>query len=114
MKGLAFFVWFGLTSVAGVALFNITFEVEQLQDELNRLNKQILQEQKSVHVLRAEWSYLARPERIEALAERLLPYLQAPTAKQVGDIEQFQAFIAERTAPAEASKIRPASAKGVQ
>jgi cell division protein FtsL len=114
MKGLAYFVWFGLAGVASIALFNITFEVEQLQDELNRLNKQILQEQKSVHVLRAEWSYLTRPGRIEALAERLLPYLQAPTSQQVGDIEQFQASIAERAAPAEASKIRPASAKGTQ
>ena len=114
MKGLALFVWFGLAGVASIALFNITFEVEQLQDDLNHQNKQILQEQKSVHVLQAEWSYLARPERIEALAERLLPYLQAPTTRQVGDIEQFQAAVTVHAVPTEAPKIRPASAKGAQ
>ena len=114
MKGLALLVWFGLAGLASVALFNITFKVEQLQDELNLLNKQILQDQKTVHVLQAEWSYLARPERIEALARRLLPYLQQPTAQQVGDIEQLQAAAKEHGVPASAPKFSPASVKGAQ
>lgn len=114
MKGLALFVWVGIAGVACVALFNITFKVEQLQDELNSLNKQILQEQKAVHVLQAEWGYLTRPERIETLAQRLLPDLQPPTALQVGTIEQFQAFNADRIVPPTAPKVSPASAREVQ
>lgn len=87
MKGLALIVWFALAGMASVALFNISFEVEQLQDELNGLNKKILEEQKAVHVLHAEWSYLSRPERIERLAQRLLPDLHPPTVDQVRDLD---------------------------
>ena len=114
MKGLALFVWFGLAGLASVALFNITFKVEQLQDELNSLNKQLLQEQKAVHVLQAEWSYLARPERIEALAKRLLPHLQPPTAQQVGDIARFREAAVPITGALTAPKISPAAARGTQ
>lgn len=114
MKGLALFVWLGIAGVASIALFNITFKVEQLQDELNSLNKQILQEQKAVHVLQAEWGYLSRPERIEALAQRLLPDLQPPTALQVGNIEKFQAAIGDRSVASPAPKVSPASAREVQ
>ncbi len=102
MKGFAIFIWVGLAGVASIALFHITFEVERLQDELNGLNKEILEEQKAVHVLQAEWGYLTRPKHIEALSQRLLPHLQAPTANQVGDIEQFQATVS------------PASTRGQQ
>lgn len=87
MKGIALIVWFALAGVASIALFNITFEVEQLQDELNDLNKQILDEQKAVHVLRAEWSFLSRPERIERLSQRLLPGLRPPTVEQVRNLD---------------------------
>ncbi len=100
MKGFAIFVWVGLAGVASIALFHITFEVERLQDELNGLNKEILEEQKAVHVLQAEWGYLTRPKHIEELSQRLLPHLQAPAANQVGGIEQFQAAVS------------PASTKG--
>ena len=93
MKGFAIFVWVGLAGVASIALFHITFEVERLQDELNGLNKEILKEQKSRHVLKAEWVYLTRPTHIEALSQRLLPNLQAPAAHQIGDIERFQAAV---------------------
>ena len=93
MKGFAIFVWVGLAGVASIALFHITFEVERLQDELNGLNKEILKEQKAVHVLQAEWGYLTRPKHIEALSQRLLPHLQAPAAHQIGDIERFQAAV---------------------
>lgn len=114
MKGFAIFVWVGLAGMASVALFHITFEVEQLQDELNSLNKQILEEQKAVHVLQAEWGYLTRPEHIEALAGRLLPHLQPPAAHQVGDIEQFQAAIKKPLTVPAATTVRPASARETQ
>ncbi|MDD9905358.1 MAG: hypothetical protein OXT06_17445 [Rhodospirillaceae bacterium] len=114
MKGVSALVWIGLAGVASIAMFHIKFEVEQLQGALNGLNKEILQEQKAVHVLQAEWSYLTRPEHIEALADRLLPHLQPAAAHQVGDIEQFQTAIQKpRTIPA-ATTVRPASARELQ
>jgi len=91
MKGAALLVWIGLAGIAGFALFNITFKVEQMEGELNKLNKEILKEQKAIHVLRAEWSYLNRPDRIEALARRLLPNLGSPDASRIGGLDGLDA-----------------------
>jgi len=91
MKGAALVVWVCLAGVASFALFNITFKVEQLEGELKLLNKAVLKEQKAVHVLRAEWSYLNRPDRIEALARKLLPELAFPNAAQIGGLERLSA-----------------------
>jgi len=82
-------VWIGLATIAGFALFNITFKVEQLENELNALNKQILKEQNAIHVLRAEWSFLNRPANIEGLARELLPELRHPQTSQIGGIEDL-------------------------
>ena len=91
MKGAALLVWIGLAGVASFALFNITFKVEQLEGELNKLHKAVLMEQKAVHELRAEWSYLNRPDRIEALVRKLLPGLGYPDASQIGGLDQLSA-----------------------
>lgn len=110
MKGIALVVWLGLAGMACIALFDITFRVEALQEELNALNKQILAEQRAVHVLQAEWSYLSRPERVEALSRRLLPQLQPPTAQQVGDLETLRSA----GVPDTAHTVRPVNARGAR
>jgi len=112
MKGLAVMVWIGIAGVASIALFHIKFQVEQLQNELNTLNKQILEEQKTVHVLQAEWGYLTRPKHIETLANRLMPHLKPPTTHQVGDIEQLKATTRKPSAISAARVVSPLSARG--
>ena len=89
MKSTAIFIWIGLASIAGFALFNIKFKVEQLDNDLSQLNKQILKEQNAVHVLRAEWSYLNRPENIENLARKYLPDLRYPETSQIGGLDDL-------------------------
>ena len=113
MRGYSLIIWVGLVGLASVALFNITFKVEQIQDELNVLNKQILKEQKAVHVLQAEWSYLSRPERIESLSKRLLPHLQPPTVQQVGDLESLTTTT-QVTGGGTTKDIRPAAVRGTR
>lgn len=116
MKSFALIVWIGLAGMASFALFNITFKVERLESELSALNKQILKEQKAVHVLRAEWSYLNRPDRIEALARKLLPHLQPPEAYQIVDLDSLD----DGAGPARPAgnilvpHIRPALSRGRQ
>ncbi len=114
MKGAAMAVWIGLAGIAGFALFNITFKVEQLEAELNQLNKQILKEQKAVHVLRAEWSYLNRPDRIEALVRRLLPDLGYPNAAQIGGLDRLDQAAATATTVGATGPLRPATSGGAR
>jgi hypothetical protein len=44
--------------------------------ELASLNAELVREQQAIRVLRAEWSYLSQPSRLQALAKRHLPLRQ--------------------------------------
>lgn len=61
-----------LSAAAGGALFHVSFEVSGLEDRLARLNRQITADREAIHVLRAEWSFLNQPGRIEELSRRYL------------------------------------------
>lgn len=65
-------IWIGLVVVIAVVLFLVKYEVKSLDDELAVLQQDALAQQEAIHVLRAEWSYLNRPERLADLAERHL------------------------------------------
>ncbi len=76
-----------LAASAGGLLFRVSFEVAELEDRLGGLNRAIVKEQESIHVLRAEWSYLNQPSQLAALAERYLDLVPLAT-------EQIQTFAA--------------------
>jgi len=61
-----------LAAATGGALFHVSFEVSALDDRLATLNRDIKADREATHVLRAEWSFLNQPERIEELARRHL------------------------------------------
>ena len=89
MKVLAVFLWIITAGATGYSLFWITFEVEKLEEELVRLNREILREQETLHVLKAEWSYLNRPGRLENLADDLLPDLRFAKREQFVSFEDL-------------------------
>lgn len=66
------FVWLGITAAVAFAVFMIAYEVRHLEERYDSLEREIAEHQEAIHVLRAEWSYLNRPERLEALAEQHL------------------------------------------
>lgn len=51
-------------------MFVIKNEVISLERELDEINKQIIEDQKEIHVLKAEWTHLNDPERLRTLSER--------------------------------------------
>lgn len=65
-------ILFALSIVAGGVLFGVAFEVSALEDRLIVLNEEITRDRDAIHVLRAEWSYLNQPERLEGLSRRYL------------------------------------------
>jgi len=71
-----------LAAAAGGALFQVAFEVSELDDELARLNRDIRTDRDAMHVLRAEWSFLNQPERLEELTRRHLDLLPV-TGEQI-------------------------------
>ncbi len=77
-----------LAVVMGAASIVIGTEVHDLEDRLAGIHRDIAREQEALHVLRAEWSYLNRPERLEALARRHLD-LRVPEAAQTMQVSDL-------------------------
>ncbi|HCP00929.1 MAG TPA: hypothetical protein DIT35_05500 [Rhodospirillaceae bacterium] len=73
-----------LAAAAGGALFQIAFEVSELDDELAQLNRDIRAHRDTIHVLRAEWSFLNQPDRLEELTRRHLDLLPVSGAQIAG------------------------------
>ena len=67
-----FLVWLVLASCIGWSVYQMKYEVQRLEDRLARVNRQILADQESIQVLKAEWSYLNQPARLQDLASRFL------------------------------------------
>lgn len=65
-------LWACLAACIGVGLFFVKHEVKDQERRLQALNDEIQRNQESIHVLRAEWSYLNDPSRLRALAEKHL------------------------------------------
>ncbi len=53
-------------------IYVIKVETWQLKRQAKLLTRQIEEEQRSILILRAEWAYLTRPERVERLARKYL------------------------------------------
>lgn len=56
--------------VFGVYL--VKYQVQTLQQELASKQRELSGERESIHLLGAEWAYLTRPDRLEALQEKHL------------------------------------------
>jgi cell division protein FtsL len=88
MKGRATLFCICLAVAVGFGLFHVKYKVQALEEELARLNSQIVHEQEQLHVLRAEWAYLNRPERLEDLNSRFLG-LAPVTPAQLGRLSDL-------------------------
>jgi cell division protein FtsL len=77
--------WTVLLIAVAIGLYVLKNRVHDLEDRLQRLNREIIAEQEAIHVLKAEWAYLNQPGRLDDLARRHLG-LVPENAKQVIDI----------------------------
>lgn len=69
-----------------VGLYDIKYRAEGADRHARQLEQRIAKEQDAIRVLRAEWSYLNQPERLQELAARYSA-LKPLTAAQIGTFE---------------------------
>jgi len=72
MMRAATLLWALLATIAGTGLFLLKYQVQAEERHLRELRKDIAGTEQSIHVLKAEWSYLNDPLRLRELAERHL------------------------------------------
>ena len=68
MINRAALIWMVLAITSGTGLFLLKYEVRAMEDQLVQIKQQTLKNLEAVHVLKAEWSYLNHPTRLEDLA----------------------------------------------
>ncbi|MCE9650863.1 MAG: hypothetical protein K8R18_14680 [Parvibaculum sp.] len=66
-----------------IGLYDIKYRAEAAEKRAERIERDIASEQEGIRVLRAEWSYLNQPERIQELAKRYTE-LEPLKASQIG------------------------------
>jgi hypothetical protein len=99
--------------LVGYAMFQVKYEVQQQEETLTRLNRQIGDSREAVRVLDAEWSFLTQPARLAELAKRYLALTPIGVA-QLGTIAaiplrnpEAQAAPTPPTTPALPQAARP-------
>ena len=71
-------------------MYHLAYEVKRLEDQLITYNRALLREREAIDFLQAEWSYLSRPDRLQASAARHLT-LQATPLHRLQRIEDLPA-----------------------
>lgn len=79
MIGKSSLMLLGMAAVAGAVLFETSFKVQELEESLSAVNRQIVAEHDAIQVLHAEWALLNEPSRLDHLAKEFLPLQPAET-----------------------------------
>ena len=58
--------------LASFIIYPIKYGSQELRQEIRLLKRDIEQERNNIDILRAEWSYLTRPQRLQNLAQQHL------------------------------------------
>jgi hypothetical protein len=61
-----------LSLAIGFLLFQVKYEVVEIEEKLTQTLTQIKREKENIHILKAEWSHLNEPQRLQKLAEKFL------------------------------------------
>jgi len=68
MRGPLYFLAAALVAVAAFWAYNVNYAAKAAQERVASLRQEIAREREAIAVLRAEWAYLAAPDRVRALA----------------------------------------------
>jgi hypothetical protein len=89
MIKLATLFWLVLVSASGFAMFAVKYQVQSVEDELNRARKETIAEEHVIRMDEVEWAYLTRPETLEEMNQRhlsLMPIATTQLRASIADI----------------------------
>lgn len=76
--------WFvSLAICVGMVLFRIKYEVIALEQHNTRLEKEIFVNNDAIHHLKAEWTFLNGPKRLQKFSQKYLTELQPVKSGQL-------------------------------
>ncbi len=90
-----------LAGALSLVVFGVKYQVQDLEQDLKSLSREINANERSIHVLNAEWSHMNNPTRLRQMAERHLN-MQPVKASQLTQWSKFSARV-----PAKVSTLVP-------
>lgn len=88
MMPRVFLVWLLLASTMGWLVYQMKYEVQAREEKLNRINREIVEEEETTRILNAEWAYLNQPRQIDQASQHLTT-LQPVRNTQIVDISRI-------------------------
>lgn len=58
--------------ISSIILFDIKYKVQNTRKELNKVEAEIIQNKEDIHILKAELSYITKPEILAKLSQKHL------------------------------------------
>jgi len=98
-------LWGLIAVIAGAFSIIVSTEVQEQENTLDRINRTVAGHHEAINVLRAEWSYMNRPGRLENLSLRHLG-LQPVKPEQMMRVSELP-FAGREDAPVLAPARRP-------
>jgi cell division protein FtsL len=92
---------FGFLSGLVILIYDMKFETRRLEDRAAQLERAIEDEKDNVSLMRAEWSHVSRPDKVEALAREVLKLEPAKPDQTISQAD-FLALMARRAGAASA------------
>lgn len=83
------FLTFALAALSGAVLLHTSQSVQQAENRLEILQSSIAREKEQLHILKAEWESLNRPDRLERLAKDFLDLVPPETDAMVGEVSSL-------------------------
>jgi cell division protein FtsL len=109
MIRLTTILWLAVVACTGVGMFKVKYQVQELEEALARVKKEIVADQDAIHVLNAEWAFLNQPTRLADLAQKFLQ-LQPIATAQLAQMSRIETLRMKPTAAGEAIVAAPAAA----
>ncbi len=75
-------------------LFQVKYKVYNLKKDLMEIEHQLTADKDAIKVLKAEWAYLNKPERIEKLANKYLHLENMQVAQVYNDKQVANVYVA--------------------
>ena len=101
-----------LTAAASFGLYQVKYQVQDMERNLASMKRQIVRDRAEMQVLDAEWSFLNQPDRLQGLASRYLA-LAPIRPTQMASIESLPPrgapVLAAAPAPGPATALPPGS-----
>lgn len=69
---LSTIAWMCCLAVAAFGLYMVKYRVQAIQEQIAQKTRALEEEREHLRVIAAEWAYLNRPDRLQALAEKYL------------------------------------------